>query len=145
MKAPAAIGYGGLCSEGTSRSRAISSAGERFVHTEEVTGSIPVSPTMLLQVTGGVHDSWTLHCPSGTHSVPTLRTALVKACCDRVEIVREQVAGGVQREDRPRVTEHRLHGFEVCPEVTRALHTGSRLGCVHRSTIRPLHDENSQS
>src|SRR5688572_16150170 len=25
--------------------RAISSAGERFVHTEEVTGSIPVSPT----------------------------------------------------------------------------------------------------
>ena len=28
-------------------SRAISSAGERFVHTEEVTGSIPVSPTYL--------------------------------------------------------------------------------------------------
>src|SRR5215475_10314774 len=28
-------------------SRAISSAGERFVHTEEVTGSIPVSPTQL--------------------------------------------------------------------------------------------------
>jgi hypothetical protein len=28
------------------RSRAISSAGERFVHTEEVTGSIPVSPTV---------------------------------------------------------------------------------------------------
>ena len=27
--------------------RAIGSAGERFVHTEEVTGSIPVSPTML--------------------------------------------------------------------------------------------------
>ena len=27
--------------------RAISSAGERFVHTEEVTGSIPVSPTQL--------------------------------------------------------------------------------------------------
>ena len=26
--------------------RAISSAGERFVHTEEVTGSIPVSPTV---------------------------------------------------------------------------------------------------
>jgi hypothetical protein len=26
--------------------RAISSAGERFVHTEEVTGSIPVSPTI---------------------------------------------------------------------------------------------------
>jgi hypothetical protein len=25
--------------------RAISSGGERFVHTEEVTGSIPVSPT----------------------------------------------------------------------------------------------------
>jgi hypothetical protein len=29
----------------TGGSRAISSAGERFVHTEEVTGSIPVSPT----------------------------------------------------------------------------------------------------
>jgi hypothetical protein len=27
--------------------RAISSAGERFVHTEEVTGSIPVSPTII--------------------------------------------------------------------------------------------------
>src|SRR5207248_6248996 len=27
--------------------RAISSAGERFVHTEEVTGSIPVSPTSI--------------------------------------------------------------------------------------------------
>src|SRR5947208_12632311 len=27
--------------------RAISSAGERFVHTEEVTGSIPVSPTAI--------------------------------------------------------------------------------------------------
>jgi hypothetical protein len=26
---------------------AISSAGERFVHTEEVTGSIPVSPTQV--------------------------------------------------------------------------------------------------
>jgi hypothetical protein len=31
-------------------SRAISSAGERFVHTEEVTGSIPVSPTQSAQV-----------------------------------------------------------------------------------------------
>ena len=29
----------------SSSSRAISSAGERFVHTEEVTGSKPVSPT----------------------------------------------------------------------------------------------------
>src|SRR5438094_10257123 len=28
--------------------RAISSAGERFVHTEEVTGSIPVSPTAVV-------------------------------------------------------------------------------------------------
>jgi hypothetical protein len=28
-----------------SRRRAIGSAGERLVHTEEVTGSIPVSPT----------------------------------------------------------------------------------------------------
>lgn len=33
----------------TSR-RAISSAGERFVHTEEVTGSIPVSPTTSVQL-----------------------------------------------------------------------------------------------
>src|SRR3954469_2526135 len=33
--------------------RAISSGGERFVHTEEVTGSIPVSPT---QVRGPVRD-----------------------------------------------------------------------------------------
>jgi hypothetical protein len=32
--------------------RAISSAGERFVHTEEVTGSIPVSPTVFSQVRG---------------------------------------------------------------------------------------------
>src|SRR6204780_771725 len=29
------------------RARAIGSAGERLVHTEEVTGSIPVSPTQL--------------------------------------------------------------------------------------------------
>src|SRR2546423_11845164 len=34
--------------------RAISSAGERFVHTEEVTGSIPVSPTLPPQVRGQV-------------------------------------------------------------------------------------------
>ena len=32
--------------------RAISSAGERFVHTEEVTGSIPVSPTINICVYG---------------------------------------------------------------------------------------------
>ena len=31
------------------RARAIGSAGERLVHTEEVTGSIPVSPTQFLQ------------------------------------------------------------------------------------------------
>ena len=30
--------------------RAIGSAGERLVHTEEVTGSIPVSPTQFMQV-----------------------------------------------------------------------------------------------
>ena len=34
------------------RVRAISSAGERFVHTEEVTGSIPVSPTAFMQISG---------------------------------------------------------------------------------------------
>jgi hypothetical protein len=33
--------------EGQDRRRAIGSAGERLVHTEEVTGSIPVSPTQL--------------------------------------------------------------------------------------------------
>jgi hypothetical protein len=35
-----------------SRTRAIGSAGERLVHTEEVTGSIPVSPTSLNTVPG---------------------------------------------------------------------------------------------
>jgi hypothetical protein len=30
--------------------RAIGAAGARFLHTEEVTGSIPVSPTFLLDV-----------------------------------------------------------------------------------------------
>ena len=39
MRAGVPIGY-------SRASRAISSAGERFVHTEEVTGSIPVSPTV---------------------------------------------------------------------------------------------------
>jgi hypothetical protein len=33
--------------DGTDQRRAIGSAGERLVHTEEVTGSIPVSPTKL--------------------------------------------------------------------------------------------------
>src|SRR5664279_450447 len=45
------IGYGDSCPIGTTV-RAISSAGERFVHTEEVTGSIPVSPTVFSQVRG---------------------------------------------------------------------------------------------
>src|ERR1022692_116558 len=35
------------------RARAIGSAGERLVHTEEVTGSIPVSPTSRPYVLGG--------------------------------------------------------------------------------------------
>src|ERR1019366_7485372 len=35
-----------------SASRAVSSAGERFPDTEEVTGSIPVPPTMFAQVEG---------------------------------------------------------------------------------------------
>src|SRR5262249_34767259 len=39
----ASLGACGLVS--APRSRAIGSAGERLVHTEEVTGSIPVSPT----------------------------------------------------------------------------------------------------
>jgi hypothetical protein len=41
-------------------SGAISSAGERFVHTEEVTGSIPVSPT---QVRALINDLVVEHLP----------------------------------------------------------------------------------
>jgi hypothetical protein len=37
-------------------SRAISSAGERFVHTEEATGSIPVSPTQNPRSEARLHD-----------------------------------------------------------------------------------------
>ena len=37
------------------RPRAIGSAGERLVHTEEVTGSIPVSPT---QLSGRFRAAW---------------------------------------------------------------------------------------
>src|ERR1700722_8754360 len=46
MEAPGR-GCGGLGSHPTApdQRRAIGSAGERLVHTEEVTGSIPVSPT----------------------------------------------------------------------------------------------------
>jgi DNA-binding CsgD family transcriptional regulator len=47
---------GWLCAGRGRPSRAISSAGERFVHTEEVTGSIPVSPTVFLQVRGPKFD-----------------------------------------------------------------------------------------
>ena len=46
VKVDHGIGYSFPCSSRTT-SRAISSAGERFVHTEEVTGSIPVSPTQV--------------------------------------------------------------------------------------------------
>lgn len=49
------LGCGMVFPVGTARcgpSRAISSAGERFVHTEEVTGSIPVSPTTLAHFRG---------------------------------------------------------------------------------------------
>lgn len=41
----------------TLRSRATSSAEERFLHTEEVTGSIPVSPTKEKRVAG----PWACH------------------------------------------------------------------------------------
>ena len=44
--------YGDAC--GCGQRGAISSAGERFVHTEEVTGSIPVSPTLFSQVRGQI-------------------------------------------------------------------------------------------
>ena len=40
-----ALPYGGAGTVLRARRRAIGSAGERLVHTEEVTGSIPVSPT----------------------------------------------------------------------------------------------------
>lgn len=40
-----AVWFSTSAPQGSRRGRAISSAGERFVHTEEVTGSIPVSPT----------------------------------------------------------------------------------------------------
>src|SRR2546430_1918866 len=45
MRVPVRIGYS------RASLRAISSAGERFVHTEEVTGSIPVSPTVYFRST----------------------------------------------------------------------------------------------
>src|SRR6478752_3552698 len=62
---PADIGYGGLCLENFIVLRAISSVGERFVHTEEVRGSKPRSPTALLQVRGPVHDlGQGLSCPA---------------------------------------------------------------------------------
>jgi hypothetical protein len=47
-----AVWFSSSAPRGAGRRRAISSAGERFVHTEEVTGSIPVSPTATLQVAG---------------------------------------------------------------------------------------------
>src|ERR1700722_15023784 len=53
MEAPGR-GCGGLGSHRTApdQQRAIGSAGERLVHTEEVTGSIPVSPTTFDQLKG---------------------------------------------------------------------------------------------
>ena len=42
-----ALPYGSAGTVPKPRRRAIGSAGERLVHTEEVTGSIPVSPTQL--------------------------------------------------------------------------------------------------
>src|SRR5690606_14391459 len=43
-------------SSGPRPARAISSVGERFVHTEEVTGSNPVSPTTFQQLRQGLGD-----------------------------------------------------------------------------------------
>jgi hypothetical protein len=45
---------------------AISSAGERFVHTEEVTGSIPVSPT---QVRALINDLAVMDSPQYSNEV----------------------------------------------------------------------------
>src|SRR5438067_10151004 len=50
VRTDAPIGYS------RSSPRAISSAGERFVHTEEATGSIPVSPTAKSQAAGHLPD-----------------------------------------------------------------------------------------
>jgi hypothetical protein len=48
---PDALSWGRFCGGPTvPRTRAIGSAGERLVHTEEVTGSIPVSPTSVRPV-----------------------------------------------------------------------------------------------
>src|SRR6476661_6243536 len=44
---------------------------------------------------------------------------LVKSRCDRVKVVREEVAVGVQGEDRRGVAEHRLHGLDVRPGAHR--------------------------
>ena len=46
-------------------SRAISSAGERFVHTEEVTGSIPVSPTRISAAHGPHRQAMLSSVPAG--------------------------------------------------------------------------------
>ena len=60
--------------------RAISSAGERFVHTEEVTGSIPVSPTKLrLPLSAESADRGACHfCPGAEPRGPHV---LVGAVC----------------------------------------------------------------
>jgi hypothetical protein len=59
-------------------SRAISSAGERFVHTEEATGSIPVSPTSK---------------PAGQRLVPRPAGFFVPAMCPPGSPFRERLAG----------------------------------------------------
>ena len=78
------LAWDGRCGGQTVDSRAIGSAGERFVHTEEVTGSIPVSPTqvkrpVLEQRTGLLHTP----CGSSAQQPPprSLRTKMRKICC----------------------------------------------------------------
>ena len=44
---------------------------------------------------------------------------LVKSRGDGVEVVREEVAVGVQGQDRRGVTEHRLYGLDVRPAAHR--------------------------
>ena len=112
------IGYSGLCSEGANRLRAISSAGERFVHTEEVTGSIPVSPTTSSQVRGCVHGHGPgCACPAPKESHTLFTESLVKVRCDRVEIVRAHVAVGVQREESRGVTSIICTALTFAPEL----------------------------
>jgi hypothetical protein len=71
--------------------RAIGSAGERLVHTEEVTGSIPVSPTRSGPYADLSKDHCGSHSCSGPHDIQQRATCL--AAQPRAELL-ERIAGG---------------------------------------------------